>query len=471
MRVTRREAVVGTGAGVLALAAGCGRWGNGESQGALQASGPLDPDTVLLNRFGFGPNRADVARVKKIGADAWFEEQLQAPESDDGALAAKLWRLPMTHLSPWELRDWPEPDVLAQLQQAAILRAVESPWQLRERMVHFWTDHLNIYGKKGLAAYRKPTDEREVVRRHALGSFREMVHASSKSTAMLSYLDQQASSAAHPNENYARELLELHTLGVGGGYTQTDVMEAARCFTGWTEERGFLKHKGAFKFDPSLHDGDPKTVLGHRLTAGDVTDGEAVVDLAVKHPATSAHLARKLCAWFLGAAGEAVIPEASEAFRQTEGDVRSVLRVVYKAAKSVRGPQVVKRPFDFLVSGLRALGIETDGGKALQVTLADMGQPLYQWPMPDGYPIDAEAWTSSLLARWNTALALVEGRIHGTRLSPGLDSLAPHAVVVSVFGGALDAVDAKSLARQIAPLGTARAQIAACLCSPAFQWR
>ena len=429
---------------------------------------PGDEDSRLLNRFGFGPTVESLAEVKAKGAKSWFSEQLDAPLDEPPGLALKLMSLPMSNLSAWELRDWPEKDVLRQLQMAAILRAVESPWQLRERMVHFWTDHFNIFGRKGLGAFRKPLDEKQVVRANALSSFPAILKASARSTAMLLYLDQQASNAQHPNENYGRELLELHTLGVNGGYTQDDVMQVARCFTGWTEERGFLKRKGEFKFDASLHDPREKHVLGHKIPAGGgIGDGERVLEIVANHPSTVEHVSHKLCRWFLGDDGTKVEPRVRSAWRSSHGDIKSLLRVIFESGVWSSGAPIVKRPFDYIVSSLRALQARTDADSTLQEHLAAMGQPLYQWPMPDGYPVDTEAWTGSLLARWNFAFALCEGSIKGTAVP---EFLAVEAAY-SPFLGTVSRDDQNEVLITAAKLENPRHRLAACLCSPHFQWR
>ncbi|MBS1723923.1 MAG: DUF1800 domain-containing protein [Armatimonadetes bacterium] len=466
MSLTRREALVALGgAGAIALT-GCAA--PRRSLDARRAA-VGDPDVQVLSRFGFGPTAEDLDRIKSIGQDTWFEEQLAAGHGEPFALQASLARLPIENLSAWELRDLPENEVLAQMQQAALLRATYSPWQVRERLVHFWSDHFNIYGRKGLAGYRKPEDERRVVRDHALGRFPDMLMASAHSTAMLLYLDQQASTSAHPNENYARELLELHSLGVDEGYTQRDVMEAARCFTGWTEERGFLKRQGSFKFDPALHDRGEKAVLGQRISAGGgKEDGERVVQIVAAHPATARHIGRKLARWYLGSTEQA--PAVAKAFLQSGGDIKSTMKEVYRLYKSGLHAPVVKRPFDLAVSAIRALGIETGGGKDLQDHLRKMGQPLYQWPMPDGYPVDAEAWSGSLLARWNFALALTQGQIRDTKGLPG-GIHDPADAVASVFGGSLTKGASENLAKVVAKVKDPKQMVALCISSPEFQWR
>ncbi|MBS1715989.1 MAG: DUF1800 domain-containing protein [Armatimonadetes bacterium] len=472
MKLDRREALAALGgAGVLALA-GCNPFRPKLGPGlALTATSSKDPDVRFLDRFGFGPDAVQLTQIKKAGREAWFERQLEAPTGEVPALASRLAYLEIENLSAWDLRDWPIEDVLRQIQLSAVLRATYSPFQVRERLVHFWSDHFNVYARKGLGGFRKPTDERDVVRKHALGRFGEMVSASSKSTAMLLFLDQQASTARHPNENYARELFELHTLGVDGGYSQLDVMEAARCFTGWTEERGIFAQVGSFQFDATIHDTGSKTVLGTKIPAGGgVEDGEAVVWLAVRHPSTARHLAKKLCRSYLGPITDvAPVERVARTFADSEGDIKATMRALFREYESGSVAPVVKRPFDTVVSALRALGAETDGDGPLQEHLEKMGQPLHQWPMPDGFPVAAEAWTTSLLGRWNFAAALAHGRIKGTSV-PSLPD-TPSQTVSAVFGGGLPEDRARAIASKLGQAPDRETCLAACLSTPEFQWR
>jgi uncharacterized protein (DUF1800 family) len=260
-------------------------------------------------------------------------------------------------------------------------------------------------------------DELTVIRKHALGKFPDLLRASAHSPAMLAYLDNQINERKAPNENYARELLELHTLGVHGGYTQKDVQEVARCFTGWTVENRFLRPRGRFRFDPHLHDDGPKMVLGVHIPAGGgQKDAEEVLNLLANHPSTAQFIAHKICRYFLGDAAATWTPKLTEIYKQTDGDIRAMLRPLLFSREILEGPPIIKRPFDYMVSALRALNADTDGDRPLQEHLAHMGQPLYQWPMPDGYPDKTSAWTGSLLARWNFATALATNAISGTRV-------------------------------------------------------
>jgi uncharacterized protein (DUF1800 family) len=371
----------------------------------------------FLNRLAFGPAPGDHQKFVALGREGYVREQLNPTEDDEPALTFQLSRLDVMRVNSAELRDLPEGEVMRQLRQGATLRAIYSRWQLRERMVDFWTNHFNIFAFKGDGAYRKGIDDLAVVRKNALGNFPDMVRASARSSAMLGYLDNQVNRKGVPNENYARELMELHTLGVHGGYTQQDVKEVARCFTGWTIETRFLRPRDQFRFDEDMHDDDPKVVLGQTIPAkGGIEDGNRVIDIVTKHPSCAAFLSEKLCRFFLGEAGTALESAVADAYLKSGGDVKAMLEPILFAETMVSGPPVLKRPFDFAVSAARSLNFETDAGNAFQGHLDAMGQPLFGWPMPDGYPDRTTAWTGSVLPRWNFAWAICHGEVGGTRL-------------------------------------------------------
>jgi uncharacterized protein (DUF1800 family) len=247
-----------------------------------------------------------------------------------------------------------------------------------------------------------------VIRRHALGKFRDLLFATARSPAMLYYLDNASNVAGHPNENYARELLELHTLGVDGGYTEADVKEVARAFTGWTVHDGTAD---GFYFDPSAHDQEPKTLLGHQLPAGrGIEDGLHVLSILANHPTTARFLCRKLCVRFVhDTPPQSLVDGLAAVWQQSGGDLRVVLRHLFEAPEFLAGAgQKLRRPLDFLIGCLRATGAAATSYWALEEILGDLGQRPYGWFPPNGYPDAAGAWlsTSGLLARWNTAMQL-----------------------------------------------------------------
>jgi uncharacterized protein (DUF1800 family) len=435
--------------------------------------GKVHPHVRLLNRFAFGPSSADLLSISTLGMEKWLEAQLAAKESEDWGLVLQLRRLDALVTEAYEARNFPQEDILRQLQMAALLRATYSRNQLYERMVEFWSDHFNIYGRKGLAAYRLSADGRDVIRAHALGNFGEMLMASAKSPAMLMYLDNHFNQDGAPNENYAREIMELHTLGVDGGYTQQDVMEVSRCFSGWgletgsfsgiDFEEGRVRRKGSFRFYPERHDGGIKTVLGKTFPPNQgAKDGERVVKMLAQHPATARNLSKKACLRFLGLRSPKVEKAMAAAFLKSGGNIREWLSPLLLSTEIIESPPVLKRPMDLLVSSLRGTGARTDGGAGLQERLRDMGQPLYQWPMPDGYPDDNDAWSSNILARWNFAMDLAEGRISGTTIEwSNCDAKA------ALLGPDYELPPLEPGQKERSPQHVA----ALCLMAPDFQWK
>jgi uncharacterized protein (DUF1800 family) len=247
---------------------------------------------------------------------------------------------------------------------------------------------------------------------------------------MLVYLDNQLNVKGVANENYAREIMELHTLGVDGGYTQTDVAELARAFTGWTvrparrnSATGGMDYSdaGAFVFDPNRHDNAAKRVLGVDLPAnGGINDALKIIDVLAKHPATARYVSKKLVTRFVSdAPPDALVQRAAQTFTQTNGDLRAVLSVILHSDDFKNSfAQKIKRPFEFVVSAARALDLRADDVRALATTVRLMGQGLFLHTTPDGYPDAGTAWinTSALLARWNFALALAYNRVPRARV-------------------------------------------------------
>ncbi len=387
----------------------------------------IDAVHHLLNRCTYGPRPGDREWVAKAGGiDAWIEWQLKPEQIGDWACEVQLGGRETLNADWFEAREWRKERVYEELSAMTIIRAVNSRRQLQEVMIGFWTDHLNIAIDKDACQQWKIPDDREVVREHALGKFPAMIRASALSPAMLVYLDQRdnkfrakqakAGKPDKPNENYARELLELHTLGVHGGYTQQDVMEAARCLTGWTvSTNGWGRGKPRFNTD--WHDDGEKVVLGHVIKAGGgETDLEQLLGIVCLHPSTATHLATKLCRRFIADQPPAAVGEAAAAkFLATEGDIAEVLRVILASEqfRSTRGNRV-KRPFRFVVSAMRAVGADTDGGRAVTRALTRMGQAPFRFPTPDGYPDESSPWLGTMLWRWRFAVALSHGRVGGT---------------------------------------------------------
>jgi uncharacterized protein (DUF1800 family) len=498
IRMTRRDCLKRGGLAAAALAAsGCRsldlgglsqpplpeRW---MAAGATGRRGELAATLRALNRAAFGPRPGDLRRVREIGLDAYLEEQL-APErlEESSAVGWRLWPLDSLQVDTDVRFDLPKEQVQAELQQAAVIRAVYSRRQLQEVMVDFWTDHFNVSQLKGDSAFFKTADDDAVIRRHALGKFRDLLWASAQSPAMLYYLDNARSTKSALNENYGRELMELHTLGVEGGYTQRDVQEVARCFTGWSIRDAGTWWNGDFVYRPEEHDDGARRVLGAALPAGlGRRHGERVLEILAGHPSTAHFIARKLCRRFVAEEGRmpgALVERLARTFRRSDGDIRQVLGVLFRS-KEFRcgGTLKLKRPFDFAVSALRALNADTNGREVLP-HLRRMGQAPYQWAMPNGYPDRAEAWLPSLLGRWNFALALVSGQLAGTSValaelvrSAGAGSPAQQARALqcATLGQADAAMDVRLAERIRAGGAEGLAQTAALLlASPVFQWR
>lgn len=436
-----------------------------------------------------------------MGYAAWLEWQLQPEAIDDAVADEKLRWLPELRLSRRELYDMGEGEwrALMALQQGIVARAVHSRRQLYERVVEFWRDHFNISMESDV-----PHDlvlwEEHVLRPHALGSFRDLLIATAKSPAMLMYLDNFSNIVGGPNENYARELMELHTLGVDGGYTEADVKEVARAFTGWTIHNGT---RTGFYFNPDDHDSDAKSVLGHSLPAGrGIEDGLHVLSILANHPATAQYLSRKLCVRFVSdRPSQNLIDSVSSVWQQTNGDIRSVLRAIFLSDEFTQSAgQKLRRPFDFYVGTLRATGTEVRHGWQAYELLQTLGQMPYGWPAPNGYPDAAGAWmsTSGLLQRWNTAMQLSHGAYSDPELGYGLSTDlygligAPQsvgelvdAVASRVFGVPLSgshredfvrytADDGDAAEGQVTPHLLARklgSLFGLMLASPLYQWR
>lgn len=416
--VSRRALVVGAAATLAGCAPVAARLAHHAEP--LPAPDGATAEQRLLERAGYGGRPGDLARAHALGREAMVEKLLAADESEEPRLQLLLNRVDALRLDANDLLDMPKGRIVEGLQSAALLRATYGANPLKERMAEFWMDHLNVYAGKDDATFRLGTDLEGVARKHALGSFPELIRASMNSPAMIGYLDNDRNDKAHPNENYARELLELHTLGVDGGYTQRDVMEVARCLTGWTIEKRFLHlNKGKVRFDPDQHDDGEKTVLGRRIPAkGGERDAEIVWSIVCLHPATARHVARKLVRRFVGEA-PTLQAKVENAFLDSRGDLRATLRPIVESREIVDGPPLLRRPFDLVTAALRATDADTDGGAGIQEHLRGMGQPTHEWPMPDGYPVRTEAWASAMLPRWNFAHALASDAIAGTSIRHG----------------------------------------------------
>jgi uncharacterized protein (DUF1800 family) len=460
------------------------------------ATFPNDDKTIVsvLNRVGFGPRPGDVERVRKIGLERYIDEQLHPSRISDPDIERRLASFTTINLSSKQIaeqferpllearrerkqdaastdanapRDTPDPaqmqiqqranGVIVELSEQKVLRAIYSSRQLQEVLTDFWFNHFNVDARKGRDRFLLTEYERETIRPHVLGNFRELLGATAKSPAMLFYLDNwlsadpngphaantrqprfgarrrarilPPSSSAQPqrpqqannrrnglNENYARELMELHTLGVDGGYTQKDVTEVARALTGWTIDNP--RQGGEFHFEPRIHDEGEKTVLGHTIKAGGgARDGEQVLDILASHPSTARFISTKLARRFVSdTPPPALIDRMAARFKETNGNLTAVTTLLLTSPEFLSPDTYrakVKTPFEFVVSAVRATGADILDARPLVRSLQDMGMPLYQCQPPTGYKDSADAWTNTgaLVSRMNFALALASGRM------------------------------------------------------------
>jgi uncharacterized protein (DUF1800 family) len=542
-------------------------------------SSPDDKTIVhVLNRLGFGAMPGDVERVRRVGLEKYIDQQLRPETIADQSMSARLAGLDTLSLSSRQLaqdyfipaqvdkrrakqqsaaqppeagadkRDARTPEqmqamqaqrqVFTDLSQQKILRAVYSDRQLNEVLVDFWFNHFNVFAGKGLTRNYLTEYERDAIRPHVFGKFRDLLEATAKSPAMLFYLDnwqsaapEGARTAAAPttrnpmnprrpiappknperhnpqnnaeqrrlmverqrtiadlppnaqnkrprglNENYARELMELHTLGVDGGYTQKDVQEVARALTGWTIANP--RQGGGFVFEPRMHDDGEKIVLGHKIKAGGGQhDGEEVLDILASHPSTAHFIATKLVRRFVAdEPPAALVDRAAERFHETKGDIREVVRTIvtspeFFAPEAYRAK--VKTPFEFVASALRATSADSVNAMPLVQTLRELGMPPYQCQPPTGYSDRAEAWvnTGALLNRMNFAVALTEGRTRGVRAPTiareGAVDGVRDEIVEQVLAGDLSSSTRATVAKASRPAQA----VALLLGSPEFQRR
>jgi uncharacterized protein (DUF1800 family) len=522
----------------------------------------------VLNRLGFGARPGDVEKVKAMGIQKYIDQQLNAPAVNDATAENKWKSIEVFNLTTAELfAKYPNPgalirqleggraaqanaqnqntpeltpeqtqaqqrerrekltayyqkydlrpagQIIPQVTANRMLRAVYSERQLQEVMVDFWQNHFNVYAGKAAVRWYIPSYERDVLRKNALGSFKDLLRGTAEHPAMLFFLDNfesvspnaapqggggngrlqqalQSGGQLNPrqrdrikqqrgltdaqldeylknarnnpqagqqrqqrgiNENYARELMELHTLGVDGGYSQKDIVEIAKCFTGWTiaDPRGYRRaaagnimgtedrrigrlqrqagvpddiESGEFYFNDRWHEKGDKTVLGRKVNEGGMKDGLKVLDILVDHPSTAKFIARKLAVKFVSDnPSEALVGRVADAFHKSGGDIKTTLKALF-TDKEFFAPEnyraKIKTPFELAVSSIRALGADTNAGPAMLAMLNKLGEVPYGYQAPTGYPDTAEDWvnTGALLERLNFAVAVSSNRIPGTRV-------------------------------------------------------
>ena len=372
------------------------------------AAQTTDPVLHLLNRISYGVRPEAYERAQQIGYEAYLDEQLNPESIDDSDTQTRLQWYPILNMdrrTGYGVSERYGRSYRA-LVDGTVIRATYSQRQLFERVVEFWTDHFNI-AENGDYNVDLIILHRDVIRRHAFGNFRDLLLGVARSPAMLYYLDNYLNVAEHPNENYARELLELHTLGVDGGYTEDDVKEVARAFTGWTVHNGT---DDGFIFDPDVHDTEQKMVLGHKIPAGrGIEDALHVLGLLAVHPSTARFIAYKLCVRFVSDDPPASLVDSTALqFIVNNGEIAPVLRHIFTSQEFLAAAgQKLRRPYEFFIGALRATDTQMPFWRMIEM-LQDLAQIPYGWHPPDGYPDVAGAWmnSSGLLARWNIAMTL-----------------------------------------------------------------
>jgi uncharacterized protein (DUF1800 family) len=402
----------------------------------------------VLDRLAFGPSAEDVRHVSEIGIERYIAEQLDpAAIAEPAVLTERLAALETLRLTPLELmeryghlrpvggvpptfeqrqaRRLEARIVMAQATHARIVRALHSRRQLNEVMVDFWFNHFNVFGPKPIYGILVGAYEEQAIRPHALGKFGDLLLATARHPAMLLYLDNFQNSAPGTklrdgreiglNENYAREVMELHTLGVDGGYTQEDIIALARILTGWTfvgQER-FARDGSAFRFLQQRHDFGPKRLLGRDIAPTGEAEGIEALDMLARHPSTARHIAFKLAQYFVAdTPPPALVDRLAERFRDSEGDIRAVLHALF-ASPEFRDSiaSKYKSPYRYILSAVRAAGVAVSNPRPLLHHMTRLGMPLYHCPTPDGYPDTADKWLSPDAGpkRVSFALALARG--------------------------------------------------------------
>lgn len=420
----------------------------------------------VLDRLTYGSRPGDIANVKSMGVKAYIQSQL-APESipEPQFITQKLSNLEALNLTPAQLNQEyrrlisrPPGQKLSRLslrnserwlrnmiQQAVdgrMLRAIYSPRQLQEVMVDFWYNHFNVFYLKRIIRPWLGAYEQQAIRLHSLGHFRDLLDATAKHPAMLAYLDNWLNTAPGSprargrfqglNENYARELLELHTLGVDGGYTQQDVISLAGIFTGWgfTPPRQKLGSSspdtpelGDFYFDADRHDFSDKLFLGHTIKGSGIAEGEQALDILARHPSTARHISYKLAQYFITDTPPTfLVDRLAKRFLDTDGNIRAVLETLFNSNEFLNQQYYkakFKTPYQYVISAIRATGLDINNFVNINRVLTEMGMRLYGCETPNGYKNTEEAWLNpdAMLRRISFAKSLAEGKLGGGKLT------------------------------------------------------
>jgi uncharacterized protein (DUF1800 family) len=436
----------------------------------------------LVRRTTMGVTPAEMTRATQMGYQGYLNYQLNYTRiNDDVVDAAVASKWPLLSQTNDVLFSADATQARTQLQESSIYRAAFSQRQLYERMVEFWSDHFNQDMDK--VGYLLISDQRDVIRKNALGKFPDLLKASAHSPSMMAYLDQNASRNTAPNQNYAREIMELHTLGVDGGYTQDDVAALSRVLTGWT-----IQGRGVFTFNPAIHDWTAKTVMGVTIPAGapslgaaGINEGEQMLDMLVNHPSTAKFIATKMLKWLLDPnPSDAQINTVASVYKATGGDIKAMIRVILNDTWLAAAPMKLKRPFHFLASAMRSTNPTVATMTTLNGQLGVLGQSLFSWDTPDGYPDKIEYWAGNIVPRWSfgTVMSSLNSTttvvVDTAPYRAGSPAAAVDLLDQNFFGGEMSAVTRSAL---LAYAGTAtltdakaRELIGLAISANAFQW-
>ncbi len=478
-------------AGVAALVGASAKPAAAQSTGSSTPTpaqlGWVSSEHRLVRRVTMGITEPEWRRAKSLGFYGYLERQMNAATLDDAeseAMARQLFpRVGMTaHEIATSGAEW---EIGQEFLDYTLFMGAFSKRQLLQRMIEFWTDHFNVSTEKVGVAFRTVMI-RDVIRRHALGRFPDLLRGVMRSAAMLAYLDNDQNYGDSPNQNLARELMELHSIGVDGGYTQTDVEEVAKCLSGWVFEwDGNLPTFGHFVFDAGRHAPGPKTVLGQVINETGEQEFERVLTILYNHPNCARFMCRKLIHFMLGSPAPAGVQQAAEtAWMNTRGNIQVVLRAILTRANLLAAPAKFKRPQHFIISAMRSIGHTRRSLGDLKWTLGEMGHMPGDWPAPDGYPDVPAYWSSLLLPRHNVAMMLAHDWVTGLQLPVERFNTPPawrnvyDKIQRELFGGEImerdrivlrDFLAAHNDNTGVDTVGL-RAAMAYAMSSPAFQW-
>lgn len=460
------------------------------SPSRTQAAPRPDATRFLIDRLTFGWTEQEQLQADTLGYHGYLENQLSPETIDDSATDARISPYFFLNYIAATLKGFQTPSyIVHQCIESTIVRAVYSERQLYEKMVEFWTDHFSVEIYKSHIPWLFPVWLRETIRPHAMGTFPELLAATAQSAVMMFYLDNETSVVGNPNENYARELMELHSLGVDAGYTQVDVEELARILTGWSVNwgTGTSQDTWEFLYRPNHHDNAPKVLLGNNIPAGGgFNDGLTALNILANHPACANFISKKLCQRFWSYdPPQSLIDAVSATYTATGGDIKSMLRTLFTTLDPSQAEPKHKRPFHLFASAMRSTGAEltpltVSTGSEFEARLLNAGHMPFYFITPDGYPDRLEAWAGQILPRWNFAIDLMNNGLQSVTVDTaaflqGADTgqAVADRIDMAFFGGLMPPGEKTVILNYLGAspsLATSAEAIALTISSPGFQW-